>query len=189
MKLSPPSFTPKEIAQLFWQERHLYSQLHVEDIYKLFFQAYYGPTHMNGDESVIRAGIIFEQSQIEATRGIVFQDIGLGKGFLRIGLAQTRNQDDFVDRLTLSITKSKIETGIPWDHWRKTWKLIVASLPIKLTEHMLQEVEYKFLESRDIPSHSKSYKMLNKPHYRIIHHSQAKWINEFFKFKEHQWTK
>lgn len=188
-------FTETELRQILQTELALHPQSRLVDIYKLLNQAQYGPTHINPDQQEISRNLRLELNSVTEYEGYFQQDIGCGRGFVRVNLISlitfsklpfanfTSFSDDVHERFR-KITKTQIEdftrailasryTGrISPITWARTWQ---HALPIvlehisTLPEELLQVEEY--VRKDMIPSHSEQYRALYSPHYRVVHHS------------------
>lgn len=188
-------FTEAELRQILETELAIHPQSRLVDIYKLLNQAHFGPTHINPDPGEIARNIRLELNSIGEHEGDFQQDIGCGRGFVRVNLislvtfptlpfARFSSFSDYVqerfrqvpkreiDNLTRAILASRYTSRISPQTWKKTWQ---AALPLVLERIAalpgeLQQVE-ELSKNDVIPSHSETYRELYVPHYRVIHHS------------------
>ncbi len=199
------NFSPDELRSILRTELELCPKARLADLYKLLYQAYYGPAHMDPDPVKITRNLRQELRSITDHTGNFCQDIGCGRGFIRINLIalidykpipfnQFSSFSDYehklfcavpaskIKSLTDAILASRIEAGIELAKWRRTWQ---QALPIvaEFVKPKLEETAFveSLLGTGDLPSHSEIYKELYSPHYRIIHISQGAafpWLNE-----------
>lgn len=191
------NFSPDELREILRTELELCPEARMTDLYKLLYQAYYGPTHMDPDPLKIARNLRQELRSITFHTGQPYQDIGCGRGFFRINLIalienkpipfnQFSSFSDYEHKLfcavpatklktlTDAILASRIEAVLDQAKWRQSWQ---QALPVVLEFITPLPEESAFVESLlasgDLPSHSNIYKELYAPHYRIIHFSQG----------------
>ncbi len=196
MPLTKPEFNLSQLSRIIKAELAEHPKARYTDIYKLLHQACYGPTHIAPDPVTIAAGIREELAAIKIKSSVSFQDIGCGKGFIRLNLValtgilnmqgSNRNelynqvlQESFlkvgaerIELLTQSVLASRLEGQLTLQDWQNTWKsaLTVINkyvLPIFTERALIDEC----LETGKMPSHSEDYRYMYAPHYRVIHHS------------------
>ncbi len=177
------SFTVDELKIILDIELTLHPKSQLVDIYKFLNQASFGPTHMTPDMQVIRNCIIQEFMTIIPdfiTEPI--QDIGNGKGFVRVNLNSIQaypNKDFAAEKLTELILESRVQQIDTPNTWNDIWQF---SLPTVLelinpSESDVQLIE-KLIKDDLLPHHSEIYRQSYTPHYRVIHHTK---IEEFMK--------
>ncbi|MBW6514268.1 MAG: hypothetical protein K0B87_05875 [Candidatus Syntrophosphaera sp.] len=190
------SFSPEELRQILEEELGLHPQARLVDLYKLLNQSHYGPTHIDPDPDKIARNLRRELNSITEHAGNFWQDIGCGRGFYRINLvalismpkipfSRFTSFSDYmserfrkvgrkqIDILTQSLLNSRCAAGIDPENWHRIWK---DALPlvlefIKPTATEQAELD-QYIHNDQIPSHSKKYRELYSPHYRVIHHTQ-----------------
>lgn len=172
-----PVFSKRDLLLLIRREFMFYRQVELIDYYKLLFQAYYGPTHMQATETEIRAMIRAEISAIEAKHRIGHQDIGVCKAFVRVSLAEIDPQDDeAIDNLTQAIIASKLPGGILWKDWMSHWNEASTILKHLFPPMEMNQIWQEYILPEIIPSHSDSFKARNHPHYRIVRRDLCPWF-------------
>lgn len=173
-----PHFNREDLIRIIKLEYAIHHRVQLKDLYKLLFQAYYGPSHMSGNISQIKTGIITELKNMKPNKGTLIQDIGNGKGFVRIGLAMFAKDDNEarIDHLCESIEASKLSSGMDWDDWTDAWFGISNFLDSYIPRPTLREFLIEYVISKRIPNHSDAYKDANDPHYRLIRHEFCPWL-------------
>ncbi|HPV14405.1 MAG TPA: hypothetical protein PL126_01985 [Candidatus Cloacimonadota bacterium] len=170
------------------------------DIYKLLCQAYYGPTHMGRELALIRKSLAEELKQNRKIYLPLLQDIGNRKGFYRVSLdlipflpkqgeapvplssipkklSRTQPSEAQIDYMALLIQESCLEMDVDLRSWKATWRRLWPRIEARykpskeITETVVQHVL-----TADITKHSKNYKSLYQPHYRILHHKLLKTV-------------
>ncbi len=177
MSFTLPVFSKRDVWILIRRESYLYRRVELIDIYKLLFQAYYGPTHMDAEFDTIRENIIAEIKSIDQPSTITHHDIGVGKAFVRVGLSDMDPCDmKSIDALAQTILASKLEGGIPWKHWFESWSNAISVVSYIYPAHQINKLWTDYVLTHRIPSHSEIYKQKNKPHYRIIRRELCPWF-------------
>ncbi len=169
-----PSFDTASLLRIIQTELAAHPLCCKVDIYKLMFQALYGPTHMIPEEDLIIKGIIHERSAMKSAFMPLIQDIGSGTAFYRISLSLLPDIAPVREAQTLCqyILSSRQAFDTDWDEWGKTWKVIDLMLYAN-NIHLIDindDID-TLLNNRSIPSHSIVYHDNYIPHYRLIHYS------------------
>ncbi len=171
-----PSFSDKQIMRIIMLEYYLYNKIELIDIYKLMFQAYFGPTHITGNAAMIKEGIDQECTGMIGNPRVVIQDIGCAKGFVRIGLGKDTHID--IESLSIAIIESKLSEGIDWELWTWIWLHVSCMISSAFPPEKVQYIITAYLEKQKIPSHSQGYKEANNPHYRLLKYDLCPWLFE-----------
>lgn len=181
MIVKVPHFSTNELNQLIDLERQVHPKAHHWDIYKVLYQACFGPTHMKADVTEIAHGISKEYLAMDSPYLPVFQDIGLGKGYVRISLSILDDQfsqenpigprdPDPIQSLAGLIQQSKIPEGIEPNAWYRIWQDIAPLLQMKLgLESSQMEELHQLASALEVPHHSEAFREVYNPHYRILH--------------------
>ncbi len=196
MPLIKPDFNAAQLRKLIKAELAEHPMARYADLYKLLHQAFYGPTHIVPDPVAISTDIREELAGIQTQSCGPSQDIGCGKGFVRLNLiALTGNRDlagpksnllrdqllreaiqqinpARIELLTRSVLASRLQDSFTHQDWQSTWK---RALPV-VNEFLLPTFTERALidaclQTGNMPSHTTDYRYLYKPHYRVIHHS------------------
>ncbi|PKN73190.1 MAG: hypothetical protein CVU50_04110 [Candidatus Cloacimonetes bacterium HGW-Cloacimonetes-3] len=164
------------IEQIIINELALHPSCKLIDIYKLLFQAYFGPSHILKDKMTVAASIKTETLTMQHTYKPLFQDIGNGVGFCRISLGNLRPAaisnplafkqqcDALADLMQLSCLESDPPYTIN-ELWHNYQKTILDICPANKEEW--EEVS-ALAKNTTIPSHSDIFSTVYQPHYRII---------------------
>lgn len=196
MPLIKPEFNPAQLRRIVKAELLEHPKARYTDIYKLLHQACYGPTHISPDLEAIAESIRLELAGIQSQKCGPYQDIGCGKGFIRLNLialtglaklpATTENLlreqllkeaflkvgQDKVELLAQCVMVSRLEGSLTLAGWQATWSKALPVVheflfPTFAERALVQEC----LDTGRMPSHTDDYRYLYKPHYRVIHHS------------------
>lgn len=146
------------------------------DIYKSFFQDFYGPGHLIADSiSAIRyMEQEIEQSHLSLCKS--YEKVGTGKNFYRINLSLVKEGEISVSALFDALQRSIALTTQPdIDTWKKEWEAIEKTAVLFKNqiagnyEKDKQFIEQMLSEGGYIMRHSKTYNTNYHPHYRLIH--------------------
>lgn len=183
MAVRVPEFGMADIQKLINQELDIHPGSDCFDLYKLLFQAFYGPTHMIAATSDIIIWIDKEHSGMKKPYLPLVQDIGLGRGFVRMSLSFLDNDRQIVSTdidlrcispadLAEAITLSKLPEGIDANEWFSVWQTIQAVVFQSIKPEIGQiEALNQMALAADTPHHSQMFRDKYEPHYRIVHHS------------------
>ncbi len=196
MPPTPPEFSAAQLRKIIKAELAEHPKARYADLYKLLHQAHYGPTHIVPDPVAIATDIREELAGIQTQNCGPSQDIGCGKGFVRLNLialtggrdlsgpkshllrdqllreACLKVQPEQVELLTRSVLASRLEDAFTQQDWQAAWKkaqpVVNEFLFPTFAERALIDA---CLKNGAMPSHTDDYRYLYKPHYRVIHHS------------------
>lgn len=173
LKLQPGAFN---IEQIIINELALHPSCKLIDIYKLLFQAYFGPAHLLRDRASVTESIMTETLSMQHAYKPLIQDIGNGMGYCRISLGNLKpdtsnNPVSFkqqCEALADLMQLSCLEAEPPYtinDIWENYKKTILAIYPASKEEW--EEVS-TLAKVAMLPSHSDNFRNTYLPHYRII---------------------
>ena len=162
--------------------------LTLQDLYKSFFQDYWGPEHLISNRTFIEEYLNEEITESENDNNTLplFEKTGYEGNFIRINLKVIKynliNKEKLIEFFIESANDKSHEKNI--NEWKEKWKkideiifhlnlsLINEDLDRKKINDMLENNEY-------VMSHSNIYKQNYKPHYRLI---KSNFIKENFCF-------
>ena len=189
MRIEKTDLSSHEISLILAQEIDLHPRLEIVDILKLFMQAWSGPTHLTPDFEQVRFSISAELDLMQPGRVPHIQDIGCGRGFLRVDLAHllqadnARQLEQEIDLLARQVIHSRLSVESTTAELSKYWSAALPAIqelyPISSSD---AEFANKLISSGRLFSHSQSYKDLYNPHYRVVHSSicntSEKYLNQ-----------
>ena len=152
----------------------VYPKSTLQDIYKNFFQDYFGPEHIIRDTLSAGAYLDRELASFEQTSGTYYESTGYNGNFYRVNLSVIKegliSRDAYFDAFIRSA--SNIQTGT-FEEWKKEWKQIdsiVQTMNLPLSDYMQdRENLFSLLEQgKYAVHHSKRFAEEYTPHYRII---------------------
>ena len=147
----------------------------LKDLYKSYFQDYFGPGHLIKDTAAARGYLFRELERAERFDTVLLEPTGYLHNFYRVNLVLIRDGVIPVDTFMHYFVKSvnSVEP-IPVESWKKEWEVIREvirevrpglsnfSKDERFIDSLLQEGEY-------VVHHSKSYLDHYHPHYRLVH--------------------
>lgn len=153
----------------------LYPHSTLQDIYKSFFQDYFGVAHMLPDSATVRKYITEELSVMEKSDCKYYEPCGWRNNFYRVNLSAIYNGKITVEELTDAFIASLPYSRNQFDEkWKKEWKLILniacehypAITNFKSDSAMISQM---LQQGKYIMHHSEEYSRCYRPHYRIVH--------------------
>ena len=152
-----------------------YPASQLADVYKNFFQDYYGPGHILADKNHSRAYLLEEMSDTTvAWEGPIFEPTGANGNFVRVNMSVIRDGDVTFDTYFDAFARS-IEGIVPPSdaEWRSAWSRIDSVL----TSHGAtfrnevsdrEMIAHKLADGDFAVHHSKVYNDTYHFHYRIF---------------------
>lgn len=154
-----------------------YPQATLQDIYKSFFQDYFGVAHMLADSATVHKYIAHELSLAKQLDTAYYEPCGYRANFYRVNLSAIRDGKISVEELTAAFTASQpySRTQID-DRWLSEWKMIQChvreSYPhLKDFDKDSATIADNLNNGRYVMHHSEVYGTEYHPHYRIVHKS------------------
>ena len=151
-----------------------YPKSTLQDLYKNFFQDYFGPGHIVSDTISARAYLDHELASFEQALGAYYEPTGYNSNFYRVNLSVIKegviSRDVFFDAFIRSVSSIQL---ITIEEWKKEWAKIDAvihTMNLSLANYT-QEREMLFSlleEGLYVMHHSETFSEAYDPHYRII---------------------
>ena len=151
-----------------------YPKSTLQDLYKNFFQDYFGPGHIVSDTTSAGAYLDRELASFEKAEGAYYEPTGYNGNFFRVNLSVIKegliSRDVFFDAFIQSV--SDIQT-ISHDEWKKEWNEIdsvIKAMNLSLVNYEQdREKLFSLLEQgKYVVHHSEPFSAEYDPHYRII---------------------
>jgi hypothetical protein len=151
-----------------------YPKSTLQDLYKNFFQDYFGPGHIVGDTLSAGAYLNAELESFEQATGAYYEPTGYNGHFYRVNLSVIKegfiSRDAFFDAFLRSV--SHIQT-ITLEAWKQEWKEIdsvIQTMNLSLTHYAVEREKIFSLLEQDkyVMHHSEEFSVAYDPHYRII---------------------
>lgn len=147
----------------------------LQDLYKSYFQDYFGPGHMIGNPETAWNYLEYELAQIDYTDTVMLFPTGYRGNFVRVNLQLIRNgtlpTTAFMEEF---IRSANAVTGISMEDWKKEWEKILAVIRVSSPglpgfEEDRRYIDSLLAEGEYVVHHSKLFMETYHPHYRIIH--------------------
>ena len=150
-----------------------YPESTLQDIYKAFFQDYFGPEHMITDTAAVRDYLYRELSECsERARGLYYEPIGWKGNYVRVYLSAVNDQLITAEQLLQAFIDSANECPPQPVEWKDLWKVIVdvtVEMGLDLKDFDKdQPLLLKASQRNQAVHHSDAYNAAYHPHYRIV---------------------
>jgi hypothetical protein len=152
----------------------MYPSSTLQDLYKNFFQDYFGPGHLVDDTTSAGAYLNRELASFEQATGVYYEPTGYNRNFYRVNLSVVKegfiSRDVFFDAFIRSV--SDLQT-ITLEEWKAEWKKIDAvihAMNLSLANYTQERDKiFALLEQKKyVLHHSEIFSKAYDPHYRII---------------------
>lgn len=160
-------------------ELKLHPAANLIDIYKLIYQALYGPSHIISDHATLCRSIETELSQMEGVYNPPMQNLGV---YSRISLSVLHIPgvmlSEAISKLAdwLLASKANVDETTILNSWHVLKPMIEQHYTASQGEW--NEVN-SLVSSGSIPSHSTLFKSLCHPHYRLINNTLNAYTDYF----------
>jgi len=164
----------KDILYAVEEELRQHPYLEPVDLYKLCYQAWFGPAHIVTDKTAVIASITAEIMSIQSVYHPFIQDIGNKEGFWRFSLgcfadldAQTLSTkaDILAEIMLLSAPMGRSDMSIA-----QLWPIVFPLVRELFPSNPEAWKQVNALAAKELlPHHSERYIKEYDPHYRVIH--------------------
>lgn len=152
-----------------------YPESTLQDLYKFFFQDYFGPGHIVSDSVAARNYLISELDEMgDDSAVLLYESTGYKNNFVRVSLDVVRDSIVPFDAYLSSFLRSvKDVKGLSQDEWCKEWSKIfsvIDDMDLDLPDYDRDKVAIDSLldAGKYVMHHSRSYGVAYHPHYRIL---------------------
>ena len=151
-----------------------YPKSTLQDLYKNFFQDYFGPGHIVSDTTSAGAYLDRELASFEKAEGAYYEPTGYNGHFYRVNLSVVKegiiSRDVFFDAFVRSVSSIQ---PMPVEEWKKEWAMIdsvIHTMNLSLANYAQErEKLFSLLEQgKFVMHHSQPFSEAYDPHYRII---------------------
>lgn len=172
--LSCKDLKDEQIRYAVNEQLKQYPESTLQDLYKNFFQDYFGPGHIVSDTASAGAYLNRELAAFEKASGAYYEPTGYHGNFYRVNLSVIKDglisRDAFFDAFIRSV--SDIQT-ISLEEWKEEWNSIDSTIQtMKLSLPHYEQDREKLLsllkQGEYVVHHSKLFSEAYDPHYRII---------------------
>lgn len=150
-----------------------YPGAQLEDIYKVLFQATFGPGHLGSDSSRIAAGIVHELGGIfPDSSAALIEPISPDSDYVWINLKKFKHlgfdPEYLVGAILLSSREADVDTSLFMEKWKLVGRL-VAEGKLKFDMNRYREFTgYVRDNAYPVIHHSDSFIRKYDPHYRVV---------------------
>ena len=146
----------------------------LQDLYKNFFQDYFGPGHIVSDTTSAGNYLNSELASFDNATGAYYEPTGFNGNFYRVNLSVIKegiiSRDVFFDAFIRSVSNIK---PISVEEWQKEWAQIdsvIQTMNLQLINYSEErEKLFSLLEQgKFVMHHSEQFSNAYDPHYRII---------------------
>ena len=151
-----------------------YPQSTLQDIYKSFFQANFGPGHAVSDSAQAAAWLRGELAKVERLDAPMYEPAGCNGNYYRVSLAAIASGRVQLDALLSAFLRSvRAVQPSEVEVWAKEWELIedvIAAMELPLPNYDADAAAIKEMLATGhyAVHHSRLYNEHYAPHYRII---------------------
>lgn len=147
----------------------------LQDLYKSYFQDYFGPGHMIQDTSAAMRYLEYELGLDDYTDTILLDPTGYRGHFYRVNLVLIKNgtipKDEFFNLFIRSVNSVE---GISMEEWKMEWADILEEIKPYADQLQRFESDREYIDSlikagEYVVHHSELFLETYHPHYRIIH--------------------
>lgn len=152
-----------------------YPKSTLQDLYKCFFQDYFGPGHIVSDSIAAKEYLLYELENMQDDVAVLlYESTGYKHNYVRVSLDVIRDSIvPFNAYLSAFLRSVKDIEGLSHDEWCKEWKKIVGvidDMNLNLPNYQSDKCSIDSLldAGKYVMHHSKSYGVAYHPHYRIM---------------------
>ncbi|MCB5262902.1 MAG: hypothetical protein LHW64_00340 [Candidatus Cloacimonetes bacterium] len=175
------------VTKLVEDELSYHPHLEPVDLYKLLYQALYGPFHIAGDYEQVFRSI---QTEVELSSSLyepLFQELGPCYSRVSLAFIQSENEPSLRQRKIAFLTDWLLESSLDlpdvksdfqrqWELYRHLLKTAVLASPVSW-----QEAD-DLVKAGHLPSHSQTFHQHYQPHYRLVNINYNKQYQLFMEF-------
>ena len=152
----------------------VYPKSTLQDLYKNFFQDYFGPGHIVSDTTSAGNYLNRELASFDNATGAYYEPTGFNGNFYRVNLSVIKegviSRDVFFDAFIRSVSNIQ---PITQEEWKKEWAQIdsvIHTMNLQLANYNQErEKLFSLLEQgKFVMHHSEQFSKEYDPHYRII---------------------
>ena len=149
-------------------ELKIYPEEHLADLYKSFFQGYWGPGHIIADSASALNYLADELKSMKKADTLLIHELGYYNKFVRVNLLLVKDErvpfTEFANTFLRSVNKNKLNSI---DEWKSEWSLVLK---------VIEEMNLQFAGYED--DKTKIDELLKQGKY-MLHHSDF-FVNKYF---------
>ena len=154
-----------------------YPKATLQDIYKSFFQDYFGVAHLLAERDKVKGYIEYETNSATEFDSTLYEPCGWRGNFVRVNLLAIKKGSISSDALTDAFIKSReASCDSVTGEWLGEWQQIMeatrqAAPAMENFQRDSALIAKNLAEGKYMMHHSRQYNEYYHPHYRIIHRS------------------
>ena len=154
-----------------------YPNATLQDVYKSFFQDYFGVAHMLAERDKVKSYIEYETNSATEFDSTLYEPCGWRGNFVRVNLLAIKNGYISCDALADAFIKSReASCDSVTGEWLGEWQQIMVATrravpTMENFQHDSALIAKNLAEGKYMMHHSRQYNEYYHPHYRIIHRS------------------
>lgn len=167
----------QKIGQAVTNLLQRYPKATLQDVYKSFFQDYFGVAHLLAEREKVKSYIEYETNSATEFDSTLYEPCGWRGNFVRVNLLAIKKGYISSDALTDAFIKSReASCDSVTDEWLDEWQQIIAAArraapAMENFAHDSAKIANNLAEGKYMMHHSRKYNEYYHPHYRIIHKS------------------
>ena len=149
-----------------------YPETTLQDVYKSFYQAHFGPGHLIADTASARNYLVYELSEMTDKSAIYYEPTGSEGRFVRVYLSAIADSLISAEQLLDAFVRSANMSLVSTMNWETEWHQVVETI-------MKYDIQVKDFEAdtavlreasqhQQAIHHSRAYNAAYHPHYRIV---------------------
>lgn len=152
-----------------------YPEATLSDIYKSFFQDYFGVAHMLASREKVKSYIEYEIGNAVQFDSVLYEPCGKNGNFVRVNLLAVKMGYISADKLTDAFIRSRgASKDSVTEEWRNEWQQILQATKrlVPSLENFSNDsamIAERLKDGGYVMHHSRRYNERYHPHYRIIH--------------------
>lgn len=149
-----------------------YPLCHLQDIYKSFYQDYFGAEHMIGDTAAVREYLAYELSEAanDSVQTVYYEPTGASGRYVRVYLRSVTEGKLSAEALFDAFIRSARPQAGAQEVWPEEWRKIAAAASeagVASEEGEAEALDKASMLHRAV-RHSTAYREAYHPHYRIV---------------------
>ncbi|HBG27455.1 MAG: hypothetical protein A2Y10_02680 [Planctomycetes bacterium GWF2_41_51] len=163
-----------KLSKIIKQEIERYPEQRLVDIYKTFFQGFFGPAHLIRDANSAKEYIGREIAEANEFEDYDFHELPPNGKYVRVNLRLIKEGKISLEDFTEAFVKSaKPVSDEDIEEWKKIWPRVLAEIEKQKHDFSNFEEDKKYInsllaENKYVVHHSKEFNSKYPSHYRIV---------------------
>ena len=175
LTFSCTQYNEQKIGQAVTSLLQRYPSATLQDVYKSFFQDYFGGAHLLAEREKVKSYIEYETNSATEFDSTLYEPCGWRGNFVRVNLLAIKKGYISSDALTDAFIKSReASCDSVTGEWLGEWKQVMEATrrTAPAMENFQRDsalIAKNLAEGKYMMHHSRQYNEHYHPHYRIIH--------------------